>query len=141
MQKNLLLIAMIVLLAGCGENPPAEASVVISTPPVQSKSVWSIYHPDPDHPWNRLFRQLYRRTAPDGAEYGFAELDPLLWQDTAHLLEGTSHDAAIQVLDEFLASGAVTLIDDPLRRAMFQRHASPGLSEYPAAVPKLTIST
>ncbi len=121
MRKSLLLIVLIVLLAGCRKTTPLETPPFVSTPPVQSQSVWSIYHPDPDHPWNRLFRQLYQRTSAGGEEYGFAELDPLFWQDTAHLLEGISHEGAIRVLDEFLASRAETLIDDPLKRAMFQR--------------------
>ncbi len=94
MRKSLLLIALIVLLAGCRESTLLETPAFISAPPAQSKSVWSIYHPDPDHPWNRLFRQLYRRTAAGGEEYGFAGLDPLLWLDMVHLLEGASHEGA-----------------------------------------------
>src|SRR5688572_22274510 len=71
--------------------------------------------------WNRVFRQFYRRTTEKGGVYGSDELDPLLWFDTTYLLEGNSHEQAIQVLDEFLRSHAENLIGDPLKRAMFQR--------------------
>ncbi|MGH9907360.1 MAG: hypothetical protein ACRD8U_17460 [Pyrinomonadaceae bacterium] len=40
---------------------------------------WRIYHPDPDHVWNRLHRSFYLRVGLDGHEYGHDELDPLLW--------------------------------------------------------------
>ena len=68
-----------------------------------------------------MFRQLYRRVASNGHEYGIDELDPLLWLDTSNLLEGTSHQQTIQVLDEFLSTHAENLVSDPLKRAMFQR--------------------
>ena len=68
-----------------------------------------------------MFRQLYRRTAQDGTEYGSEELDPLLWWDTIYLLEADSHQKAIDVLDEFLSTHAESLIRDPLKRALFQR--------------------
>jgi hypothetical protein len=89
--------------------------------PTPKSSVWSIYDTDPDHPWNRVFRRLYRRVAADGREYGWAELDPLLWFDTDYLLEGDSHQEALKVLDEFLSSHAENRVMDPLKRAMFQR--------------------
>ena len=124
MQQNLILLTILCLL-GCAEPIPA-------IPPespgpqqaVETKTTapgWSLYHSDPAHPWNRVIRQLYRRVSAEGKEYGSTELDPLLWLDTTHLLTGSSHEQAIQVLDEFLSTGAETLIRDPLRRAMFQR--------------------
>lgn len=79
-----------------------------------------MYDPSPNHPWNRVFRQLYRRTTSDGNEYGSDELDPLLWSNTTYLLNGGSHQEAIRVLDEFLTTHAENLIRDPLKRAMFQ---------------------
>lgn len=82
---------------------------------------WNVYDPDPQHLWNRLFRQFYRRTARDGQEYGSDALDPLLWPETTHLLEGRSHQQAIQVLDGFLATNSEVLISDPLKRAILQR--------------------
>jgi hypothetical protein len=82
---------------------------------------WDIYDPDPQHLWNRLFRQLYQRTTNDGTEYGWDVLDPLLWYETTYLLEGTSYQQAISVLDEFLSTQGEDLINDPLRRAIFQR--------------------
>jgi hypothetical protein len=125
MKKNIPVMAVFVLLIGCTQNqlPDTPNSAKTSTEPYLTEiiSAWSGYDPDPDHPWNRVFRQLYRRTAPNGAEYGADALDPLLWLDTTHLLTGSSHRQAVQVLDEFLSTRAESLIQDSLKRAMFQR--------------------
>jgi len=95
--------------------------ILTSTPNVLSEVRWNIYSPYPQHLWNRLFRQLYRRTTTDRREYGWDTLDPLLWYDTTYLLEETSYQEAISVLDEFLSAHGEELITDPLRRAIFQR--------------------
>jgi hypothetical protein len=81
----------------------------------------TIYDPDPQHLWNRLQRALWVRTGPDGKEYGLDRLDPLLWRETRHLLEGESHEQAIAVLDEFLTASGENLVHDPLKRAILQR--------------------
>lgn len=127
MHKNFILLIMIWLLLGCQSNQnPAMSSAIATSldaqPDLQGKaSIWSVYDQDPNHPWNRLFRELYRRTDPQGDEYGADELDPLLWFDTTYLLTGGSHQQALQVLDEFLSIHAENLIHDPPKRAMFQR--------------------
>jgi hypothetical protein len=122
MKRRIHFLASIVLLVGCSGLQQPSVPVVTSTPQAAAQeSVWSVYDLDPAHPWNRVFRQLYRRTTQDGTEYGFDELDPLLWFDTTYLLEEPSHQQTIQVLDEFLSTDAETLIHDSLRRAMFQR--------------------
>ncbi len=113
------------MLFGCVGNPQA-THPILATPTKDSSQLanepgWSIYDPDPNHPWNRVFRQFYRRAARDGQEYGMDELDALLWFETTYLLTGTSHQQAVQVLDEFLTTNAERLIRDPLKRAMFQR--------------------
>jgi hypothetical protein len=127
MKRIAILPFLIILVVRCTSDLPisspsmpatAQASEVDPAPTV---SAWSVYDPDADHPWNRVFRALYRRTAANGAEYGSDELDPLLWLDTTQLLDGPSHQQAVQVLDEFLATQAEQLIRDPLKRAMFQR--------------------
>ncbi len=97
--------------------PSPYASVTPGTP----DQAWNIYSPDPGHLWNRLYRLFYRRIAPDGSEIGRNSLDPPLWWDTTYLLEGESHQQAVQLLDEFLSSRGETLITDPLKRALFQR--------------------
>lgn len=120
-------LTLLLALTACAE-PPTEPPTVSRPNPISTivttrvpDVTWAVYHPDPEHPWNRLFRQFFRRTAEDGREYGSNELDPLLWFDTTYLLDGASHQQAIEVLNEFLAADAEYLIRDPLRRAMFQR--------------------
>jgi hypothetical protein len=125
--KKTIILMLIIFLPGCAkprqEMPPESTvtSQVLSPTLSGSASGWSVYHPDPTHLWNRVFRQLYRRTSLRGEEYGAEELDPLLWFDTTYLLTGPSHRQAVQVLEEFLSTHAENLIREPLARAMFQR--------------------
>ena len=128
MSRIFFILSIIIVLMGCTDKPQGEQSgYSIATAPINevhptaTEAVWGVYDPDPDHLWNRVFRQFYRRTTKDGKEYGSDELDPLLWFDTTYLLDGNSHPQAIQVLDEFLTTHAENLIRDPLKRAMFQR--------------------
>lgn len=127
MKRIIILTLIISLLVGCTSNlqtpslsPPATVQVP-QVYPTKIISLWSVYDPDPDHLWNRVFRQLYRRVTANGEEYGSDELDPLLWQDTNYLLTENSYQQAVQVLDEFLSTHAENLIREPLKRAMFQR--------------------
>jgi hypothetical protein len=80
----------------------------------------ALYDPNPNHLWNRIHEGFHVRVAPDGSEYGFDTVDPLLWRETRYLVTGPSHARAIRVLDEFLASNGERLIHDPLKRAVFQ---------------------
>src|ERR1051326_2164880 len=80
-----------------------------------------LYDPDPKHLWNRLHQTLLVRAGPDGGEYGFDELDPLLWDHTKHLLVDPSYKNTLEVLDEFLNQHGDALVRDPIKRAMLQR--------------------
>ena len=104
-----------------GTQSASSIQIPTSTPNTLNEVQWDIYSPDPQHLWNRLFRQLYRRTTNDGREFGWDALDPLLWHDTKYLLGGTSYQQTISVLDEFLSTKGENLITDPLKRAIFQR--------------------
>ena len=125
--KRIFIITSIILIAlGCIGNAASNDKYPTGTVQANDSSPsedigWNVYDPDPNHLWNRVFRQFYRRVSQDGKEHGMDELDPLLWFDTTHLLEGNSHQDSIHVLDEFLRTNADTLIHDPLKRAMFQR--------------------
>jgi len=125
MKRTISLTLIAIALIGCTSNtqPPQITATpqATGTIPISENPSWNVYAPDPDHIWNRVFRQFYSRTAADGREYGLGELDPLLWPDTTYLLNGASHEQAIHILDEFLMTHAENLIDDPLKRAMFQR--------------------
>ena len=140
--RSFIALAISILMASCSANlRPSEinpgiqlptgnpittseafsTSIPTSTPNTLNEVRWNIYDPDPQHLWNRLFRHFYRRTTNDGREYGWDSLDPLLWYDTTHVLEGTSYQQAISVLDEFISAKDEDLITDPLLRAIFQR--------------------
>ncbi len=82
---------------------------------------WTLYDANPDHIWNRVYRAFYRRESRDGREYGYDELDPLLWKQTKYLLSDPAHREALTVLDEFLSTGGEKAINDPLKRAILQR--------------------
>jgi hypothetical protein len=47
-----------------------------------------LYDANPNHLWNRIHQTFHVRVAPDGSEYGFDTVDPLLWRETRHLLNG-----------------------------------------------------
>jgi hypothetical protein len=81
----------------------------------------ALFNPDPEHVSNRLYRHVHIRSSSDGKEYGFEDLDPLLWRDTKYLLGGDSNKKALDLLDEFLRTGAERQIRDPVRRAILQR--------------------
>src|SRR5215510_6973868 len=82
---------------------------------------WTLYDANPNHIWNRLYRTLYRRETRDGHDYGYDELDPLLWITTKYLLTDPPNRQALTVLDEFLSTHGEKAINDPLKRAILQR--------------------
>ncbi|HEV2905576.1 MAG TPA: hypothetical protein VGW32_11030, partial [Pyrinomonadaceae bacterium] len=82
---------------------------------------WALYDRDPNHLWNRLYRALYQRHTNDGKQYGYDELDPLLWWQTKYLFSDPANSRAIAVLDEFLSQNGEGAIADPLKRAILQR--------------------
>jgi hypothetical protein len=82
----------------------------------------AIYDSDPRHIWNRLYAALFIREDQAGATYGADALDPLLWNETQHLLTGSSHQRGLNILDEFLRVHGETQIRDPLKRALLQRN-------------------
>jgi hypothetical protein len=81
----------------------------------------ALFESDPQHISNRLYRGLYVRSTKSGDEYGFGDLDPLLWLDTNYLLTGPSHVEALRLLDEFSRAHAEEQIPDSVRRAVLQR--------------------
>ncbi len=81
----------------------------------------AIYDQKPDHLWNRLHAALLVRTGPDGKDYGRDRLEPLLWMESRHLLEGKPGEKAVAVLEEFNRDKGDTLIDDHIKRAILQR--------------------
>src|SRR5687768_14009448 len=102
----LLAGACLLLAAVPGSADPKEKD----TPPKPK----AVYHSDPDHLWNRVHAALLVRTGPDGRLYGEDRLEPLLWNESEHLLHGKSADRAVAVLGEFVREKGETLTDDPL---------------------------
>jgi hypothetical protein len=109
------------ILAGCVAAFFALAGVA---PSLQSGRPLSrgdgLYDANPNHLWNRMHQIFHVRVAPDGSKYGFDTVDPMLWRETRHLLNGSSHARALVLLDEFLTSSGERLIVNPLKRAVFQ---------------------
>jgi hypothetical protein len=115
-------LVLLCLVSACKTAGGSGGSPSPSSPGDSSEAGrWGLYSPDPAHVWNRLYRSLYLRVARDGREYGYDELDPLLWPETTYLLGGPSYRQAVGVLDEFLDTHAERLISDPLKRAVLQR--------------------
>lgn len=79
------------------------------------------FSPDPQDISNRLYRQIHVRAAKNGKEYGFDELDPLLWSQTKFLLSGPSHTQVVRLLDEFARTSAEQQFRDPVKKAILAR--------------------
>src|SRR5579859_7467376 len=79
------------------------------------------YDSSPDRLWSQLEDTLFLRTAADGRQYGRGHLDILFWPGTRYLLEGSSHSAAVRVMDRVIKSHGERMIQDPLRRVMLLR--------------------
>lgn len=79
----------------------------------------ALYDKDPHHLWNRLYAALMIRTV-DGKVVDDL-LDPPLWYNTKHLLEGDSNRRAVALLGEFVSGqprpGGMTA----MQRAVMQR--------------------
>src|SRR5436190_24284883 len=111
---KLTMIVLLMLLAGLQLGVFTSArSNSYQTVPVDSWPLtedtseskgWTLYDPDPDHLWNRLYRALYQRLARNGKEYGYDELDPIVWPTSKYLLAGQSYQRASALLDEFLST-------------------------------------
>lgn len=111
---------------------PAEAETVDAPPSA------AIYHPDPDHLWNRLFAVFYRQKVAHNSYdrtmvgWGWNQvgephwvgpdvLDPPLGYHPKFLLEDEPFARCNALLDEFISRRGATLIQDPLKRALLQR--------------------
>ena len=84
----------------------------------------ALFNPNPEHISNRLYRQVHVRSTSEGKEYGFEDLDPLLWPETKYLLpkDGTtSNQKTLELLDEFLRTRAEKQLGNDIKRAIFQR--------------------
>jgi hypothetical protein len=99
-------------------SPSSRAAADAVTKPIASVA---LYDRDPDHIWNRLHRALFVRAAADGQIFGQDTLDPLLWGNTKHLLEGDSHKDALRLVGQFVREHSASLTADPLKRAILQR--------------------
>lgn len=99
----------------------ALCGMCLPTPAQHPPDALTIFDSDPNHIWNRTYTCLFVRQSTDGKEYGADALDPLLWNNTQHLLTGDSHRRALACLDEFLRSHGERAVQDPLKRAILQR--------------------
>jgi len=119
MRVSLPLITLSLLLL-TSSNPTHSVSAGNATRPA-SREPAALYDPNPNHFWNQLFDVLFTRNDRYGHKYGKDALDPILFGNTKHLLEGESHREALRVLDEFLQTHAKKQIHEPLKRAMLER--------------------
>lgn len=97
---------------------------------LKSGDALPIYDEDPRHLWNRLFAAFYIRPSalPDDSGgppvpriEGGDIIDFLAWSQTTYWDEPAVAARLHAVVDEFLESDGVNLIDDPLRRAILLR--------------------
>ncbi len=80
----------------------------------------TLYDHDPNHIWNRVHDSLLVRRSANGDQNGSDTVDPLLWANTKFLREPRSRRLAVKSLDDFLKVHAEQLIEEPIKRAVFQ---------------------
>jgi len=125
--SRLCIIAVLVwLVAGSAQG--VQRKLVAQNKSPQSAS---IYDPDPDHLWNRLFDTFYRQNVLNYAGgdrkktvanwVGPDVLDPPLGCHPRFLLDDEPFARCNAVLDEFLSQQGAEQISDPLKRAVLQR--------------------
>lgn len=80
----------------------------------------TLYAPDPSHLWNRVYSALMMR-APDVDAAINDLLDPPLWANTQHLLDGDSNRRAVALLNEFVKGEPLPRAMSAWQRAVMQR--------------------
>lgn len=81
---------------------------------------WALYHKDPKHLWNRVYRVLYERKSDWGWGNCYDELALFLKRSSTCHFDKEIMQKAIKPLDEFLTTDGEKLITDPVLRAIFQ---------------------
>lgn len=120
-------LAAVILVITCQAQTAPEKPANQSEP-TQSAS---IYDPDPNHLWNRLFVTFYRQKVSSYVDYhrdktvtnwvGPDVLDPPLGHHPCFLLDDEPFFRCNAVLDEFLNQQGAKLIHDPLKHVVLQR--------------------
>jgi hypothetical protein len=113
LSDNWIAFALLLLITAPSGLVPSSAAQHGSNAP-------TIFDPDPNHIWNRIYSCLFVRHDAEGKVYGGEALDPLLWTETRYLLTGDSHRRALACLDEFLSTHAERAMQDPVRQAILQ---------------------
>jgi hypothetical protein len=121
------ILAVLVWLVGC-QAQAAPKKLAAEAKSLQSES---IYDPDPNHLWNRLFVTFYRQKIVRYADrdrkktvaswVGPDVLDAPLGDHPRFLLDDEPFARCDAVLDEFLSQHGAERIRDPLKRAVLQR--------------------
>ena len=117
----LLGLGIVIIAIASRSNVQQKTSTLLRSENANVSESWTLYDADPNHIWNRLYRAFYRRESRDGHEYGYDELDPLLWVQTKYLLIDPANRQAVTVLNDFLSTHGEKAINDPLKRALLQR--------------------
>ena len=90
----------------------------------------AVYHPDPQHVWNRLFSAFYIRTSnipakPDGKPIQRIEggdyIDFFAWSRTEYWSSAETAKRLNHLLDEFLNAGKTQMVDEPQKRVVLLR--------------------
>ncbi len=90
----------------------------------------AVYHPDPQHVWNRLFSAFYIRTSnipakPDGKPIQRIEggdyIDFFAWSRTEYWSSAETAKRLNHLLGEFLNAGKTQMVDEPQKRVVLLR--------------------
>jgi hypothetical protein len=131
-------LALEVLIAGaCIRQASASHRNARLSPETQADQA-GLFSPDPQDISNRLYRQIRVRTSKNGKEYGFDEVDPLLWAQTKYLLSGPSHSQVLRLLDEFSRTPPEQQLRDPVKKAILAASSGPSSIGQPRPLNPIT---
>lgn len=103
---------------GCSPQDVGSRSPV-AVPPLSLEPKVTLFDPDPVHLWNRIYLKL-NSWAPSWGSPSQLLVNAPHWPGVADDLSGESQRAAGVLLDEFITSRAERMVQDPLKRAIFQ---------------------
>jgi hypothetical protein len=137
------MLAVILLISLCR----LQAASREQAKPAESSQAVSIYDPNPNHLWNRLFVTFYRQQVSSlsgGKTFthwvGPDVLDPPIGYHPRFLLDDEPFRKCDSVLDEFLSQQGAKLIQDPLKRVVLQRDLWAVFDALEQAVPGFIIT-
>ena len=87
----------------------------------EKQAVSGLFDADRENIWNQIYNSFHVRAVSHESRFAEDDLDSVVWPDSDYLRSSPSQKRAERLLYEFLSTHAEDQVQDPLRRAIFQR--------------------